>query len=460
MRLECGAAEVAFTPPPGLPLMGNFRDDYAARGTHDPLMARALVVRGAGGAAGVLVLDLCILTAENTAFLRREMARTSAVPPDRVLIAATHTHSGPAPAPLGPLPSSPPRAVRRFLARAATAVGLAERALGPADLRVGRAREARVSFCRRLACRDGRTHMNWEGLDPAFVRRALGKPDDELLVLGARGHDGWRAALINFGLHPAVLAGDNWLYSADYPGYLAEALRRLAGSGLVPIFANGCCGNVNHIDYRDPLQGRGYQMTQRIGHMLAVGAAEALQRAEPVRGAEVAVSRERVRLERLRIPEARRRWAARVAARARARPAKGQVDGLPDACYADMLLDMHARQHEPVTAEVMALRAGDVGLVGLPGEFFCEFGVRIKRASPARHTLVIELANDELGYFPTRRAFREGGYEPTPGTTYFPAGAGERLAASALRQLERLFARNAPAAAARPAGARARDDRR
>ena len=29
-------ATVDFTPQPGLPLMGNFRDDYLARGVHDP----------------------------------------------------------------------------------------------------------------------------------------------------------------------------------------------------------------------------------------------------------------------------------------------------------------------------------------------------------------------------------------------------------------------------------------
>ena len=36
-------------------------------------------------------------------------------------------------------------------------------------------------------------------------------------------------------LHPAVLAGDNWLYSADYPGYLAEAMARLNGDGFITL---------------------------------------------------------------------------------------------------------------------------------------------------------------------------------------------------------------------------------
>jgi len=55
---------------------------------------------------------------------------------------------------------------------------------------------------------------------------------------------------------------------------------------------------------------------------------------------------------------------------------------------------MRERQAEEDRAEVMALRIGSVGIVALPGEVFCETGLAIKRASPAAHTVVIELAND------------------------------------------------------------------
>ena len=41
--IRVGVASVDFTPELGLPLMGNFRDDYAARGVHDPLWAKAVV---------------------------------------------------------------------------------------------------------------------------------------------------------------------------------------------------------------------------------------------------------------------------------------------------------------------------------------------------------------------------------------------------------------------------------
>ena len=87
----------------------------------------------------------------------------------------------------------------------------------------------------------------------------------------------------------------------------------------------------------------------------------------------------------------------------------------------------------------MAIRIGDVGVVGLPGEIFCELGMEIKNCSPAKHTIVVELANDAIGYMPAEEAFGQGRYESTPGTTMYVKGSGEKLTSSAIEQLNRLF---------------------
>jgi neutral ceramidase len=125
-----------------------------------------------------------------------------------------------------------------------------------------------------------------------------------------------------------------------------------------------------------------------------------------------------------------------------------QQDGIPDAVYAQKWVDMYKTQDEYDSLEVMVIRIGNVAFVGLPGEMFAEFGMKIKSESPFKNTLVMGLANDARGYFPTIEAFSEGpegftpmitGYETTPGTTRYEIGAGEKLTASAIQQLRKLF---------------------
>lgn len=450
--MRVGCATVDITPPSGLPLMGNFRDDYAAQGVHDPLKAKAVVFADQSGAkAAVLALDVCMLDRANVARIRESVLRACDVPAAHVLVHAIHTHSAPAlndrySYAFDLTPHLPE--IDALLVKAASAVALAERDLAEADLAVGYAREERVSFNRRLRRRDGSTQMNWEALQPGFdlgqIAGPWGLTDPQLACLvierGGRPH----AALVNFGLHPAVLAGDNWLYSADYPGFLAEALGRTVGSGFTSLFLNGCCGNVNHIDYCDLLQGRGYKMAERIGYMLAAAAHEAIGARQPVAVDRIAVSSESVILDRVPIPPEEFRCCEAVLEEARRNPARGQVDGLPEAYFADLRVRMHREQGTPLEAEVMAIRLGDVSLVGLPGEIFCESGLEIKRFSTARHTLVAELANDAVGYVPTRDSYAQGGYETIIGSTLVREDSAERLVASGLRQLERLFKSPSP----------------
>jgi len=88
-------------------------------------------------------------------------------------------------------------------------------------------------------------------------------------------------------------------------------------------------------------------------------------------------------------------------------------------------------------AEVVALRVGSLGMVGLPGEIFCEIGLDIKRRSPAEFTAVAELTGDNLGYVPTKQAFSEGGYEVE--SAIWEEELGAKLADAASDLLEDLF---------------------
>ena len=87
--------------------------------------------------------------------------------------------------------------------------------------------------------------------------------------------------------------------------------------------------------------------------------------------------------------------------------------------------------------EVQVFRlSDDVAIVGLPGEVFVELGLAIKRASPFKTTMVIELCNDAPGYVPTEKAFTEGSYETV--NSRVQSGGGEMLVEAAGRLLKEL----------------------
>ena len=91
--------------------------------------------------------------------VRDLLAGEETVPPQRVLVAATHTHT--APSPTGLLGTPPARAYMEALPRRiVSAIALATRRLRPARVAWGSGQEAGVSFNRRFKMRDGTVRMN------------------------------------------------------------------------------------------------------------------------------------------------------------------------------------------------------------------------------------------------------------------------------------------------------------
>lgn len=441
--LLIGIGEVNYTPDIGLDMAGNYRgDDYASRGVHDPLYARAIVaINEKGGKAAMLTVDICYIPKESVEMMRAHIASQTTLKPGNIMIMATHTHSGPV------ADLSIPK-TKEFLTKAADAVIIADKDAKPTVLSVGRANEDRVSHNRRLKCIDGTTHMCWEKFEPGFVIEPWGPIDPELITLSIAQEGKPTGVIVNFACHATTLTGNNWLYSADYPGYLGESIKRVKGEDYMPLFFNGCCGNVTQVDYRVGFPDT-YQECQRIGYMLGVSALEAIQNEKPVSSDVVAVSKEMVPVKRMTITDEQFEWAQAIMKKVEKEGMPPlQADGIPDAQYAKDWIEMRRNQDIVDSLEVMVVRVGDAAFVGLPGEMFTEFGIDIKAKSPCRNTMVMGLANDRKGYFPTSVSFTQGpkgftpmitGYETTPGTTKYEIGSGEKLAESAIRQLEGLF---------------------
>ena len=108
-----------------------------------------------------------------------------------------------------------------------------------------------------------------------------------------------------------------------------------------------------------------------------------------------------------------------------------------DQVQAQKVLDVERRHGQPIAAEVQVITLGsDLAWISLPGEIFVEHGLNIKAASPFKQTHVIELANGDIDYVPTRAAYAEGNYEVVSART--GPGSGEMLVTATLQLLQEL----------------------
>lgn len=438
-----GIAEVDYTPSVGLDLVGNYRgDDYASRGIHDPLYARAIVASDANGEkAAILSVDICNIGKEAVDMMREYISSEIDIDPANIIIHATHSHSG-------PKSNLDAPEAKDYLKKAASAVIEAYKNMKPTVISSGRTEEHEASYVRRVKFDDGTTHMTWEDPDPKRVVEQLGSKDPEMITVSFEQDGKTVGAIVNFGCHATNLTGSNWLYSADFPGYIAATLKKEKGDDFIPMFLNGCCGNITQIDYNRGFIST-YEECERHGTLLGHSALTAMKDESVVSTNNVKVSKLMVPLKRMTISDEQLGWANEVMAKVEKDGMPPiQQDGIPDATYAMRWIEMHKNQDVVDSLEVMVIGMGDLAFVALPGEMFAEFGVMVKDASPFKNTIVMGLANDACGYFPTEEAFTEGpegftpmitGYETTPGTTRYEIGAGEKLALSAIDQLKNIF---------------------
>ena len=462
--LKAGAATLDITPPLGVSLAGSF-EDRRAEDVDDPLCARAVVLedeRGAAGRIAIVSCDLVCMPGDTVRATRDLVARSGDLPAERILIAATHTHT--APSPTGLLGVERAAGYMDALpGRLATVIGLAARRLRPARAAWGAGHEAGVSFNRRFHMRDGTVRMNPGHLNPDIVR-AAGPIDPELGVLWLEGDDGTPIACIaSFSLH-YVGTDSSRHVSADYFGAYSRWMQQLYGPQLVAILLNGASGDVNNVDVRDPQQLGGHRQARRVSGVLAGETLRVVERARPTDDVPLAAVSERLPFRRKAIAAADLDAAERLLAlpkctpRAELRRQAGLGPGGPFSWVVgqplpDSMLLTYAREcrllaqmPEQLETEVQALRIGGCAVVALPGEIFVELGLAIKARSPFRSdaadghnrpsgtggaavTLLASLANDYVGYVPTRRAIEEeGGYETWAARSALPAaGTGEAM---------------------------------
>jgi len=94
MPLQAGAARIDITPPLGSELQGHF-EPRVSDAVHDPLYAKAIVLDDGERRIAIVIADLIALLGSEVEPAKAIVSERCGIPPERVLIAGTHTHSGP-----------------------------------------------------------------------------------------------------------------------------------------------------------------------------------------------------------------------------------------------------------------------------------------------------------------------------------------------------------------------------
>ncbi len=411
---RAGFGEVDITPPKGTPRQG-WNSKLVGDGAIDPLFARAAVfASGDSPPVALIGLDVALISAADTLAIRTKIEQTHGLKGDRVMVAATHNHSGPAMIDEA-LPRDE-RYIRSMIDACAEAVGRALKASEDAEMAAGTAFEFDVATNRRIRMRDGtsRTHGRFD--DPAALGFE-GPIDPEVGVLAFRNRDGRiLGVVVNFACHPTHHGGDS-IFSAGYPGAVAKELK---DKGIpVTLFLQGAAGN---IAYDEPRGGPTKTM-EVMGKMLADDAMKALGGAKWATPATVSVASKT-----LKIPY-------RAVTEADIQGTRPGTQRFGEAGYYDRKIPplvAMIREKKEAEAEVQVIRLGDVALASQPSESFVELGLRIKEATWPTRTFVVGYAIGMLGYLPHEEAFARGGYECTFGPPSAMAPEAGRLLADAV----------------------------
>ena len=459
-ELWIGAAEADITPDRPVSLTGQFHVRVAQ--TNDILSrckanVLALESRENGKPAdGALLIacDVCYLPRDIQPRFRDYLAgRLKGFDANKLLLAATHTHTGPA---LdqgwyddlgGAMP--PEEYVAFFFDRLAAAAAEAWDGRKPGMVAWGLG-HAVTSQNRRSVYADGSAVMYGTTDKPNF-RNLEGGEDhsvDILFFLDAERKP--VATAITVACTAQVDEGLSRL-DADYWADVRDDLRRRYGEQYVVL---GLCAPAGDLVPRAMLRKGAEARMERLRKLnrrqeLARRVVRAFEDTWAVAQndlrTDVAFAH---RVERFDLPGRKITDLEYETAKKNAEPlmAKAKLVG-GEAAHKNWYKRTMARYEAQKTAaprhavELHALRLGDVAIATNPFELFLDYGMRIQARSPAGQTMLVQLASpvDDSTYLPSERAVKGGGYSAVPESSLVGPEGGQMLVERTLESLKLLF---------------------
>lgn len=445
-NFKAGFARVNVTPSIDTPIIGYYIE-RRTEGVLDELEVNAVCFETESGSAILMSVDNCAMSESKITPIRERIATLTGIPAESVLIACTHTHTGPgASLTFGEREEILKEYWKRLSDKCVDAAYLAKADLKPARLGYGVGEAKKVAFIRRFRMKDGSIMTN-PGVNNPDILEPLETVDERVGVLRIDREGAETIVILNFGNHPDTVGGS--LISADWPGFARKFVEK-AIDNTKCVFFNGAQGDVNHVnvhpeagDFNDMFHdfdgcSRGYGHARHIGRVVA---AAAMQVYDKVKWTEV--NEVSAKIEKIEVPSHKpTKEQLPLAKKYNELHESGRDDEIP---YKGMMLTtvvaeakrMVGLENGPdsFTLPITVVKLGEVAFVGFPGEPFTEIGRKTKEVPGYGLILPCCCANDSRGYFPSSKAYTEGGYEAR--ASRFAPGISELLVAKATEMLKK-----------------------
>ncbi|MCC7146572.1 MAG: hypothetical protein IT443_09010 [Phycisphaeraceae bacterium] len=399
-QLRVGVARTEITPPLQVGFLMSAVDKLwePFKSVRLPLYAKVLLLAQGRRRVAMVTIDSLGISGKTIGGMGKFKSWVIAaagrkIQADELVLTFTHSHS--APCTLLGTDLYRTAAYKKWMRLVAKRIGLAiKKALAnlePAELAVGIGQAPGLGIYRRFKTTKGIVLSH-----PRPPKREIistkGPTDPAVHVLACRGMDGrLRALWVTATCHPVhEMCMDH--VSPDYPGEMALWLQK-RHPGIEVLFSNGAAGDINPTTVSGgPAKARAH------GQALAKVVEKGLAKLRPISAGPLVL----------------KRAIAKV-------PQRSTTTG--------KLLK------EKLAIPLVGLRIGPAVWAMIPSEPFVEYGLRIKKNSRWPYTAVVGYTEDMIGYLPTERAFKEGGYELGPGARARVGRGTEKILTGAARKL-------------------------
>ena len=352
--IKGAAGKVDITPDTPAYIAG-YEMNRLSAGVHDRLMVRCLVLESGGTRIAFVSCDVIGLPRYQIESIR---ARIKNVKPEKVYIAATHTHSGPDT--LGQWgPAVTTSGVNQTWMR-----GLRDKIVSLVDDVAGKLQPVTLKFAStKDVPRISKNSRVAQILDTELgVMQVVAKADSKPVC-----------TFVNYACHPEVL--DTRQITADFPHWLYETVEG-AGGGVC-LYLNGAQGGMVTADFDEAATPRGqnWQAAENIGTVLGKRTLEILTKAETVMDAPIHAE-QRV----FPVPLENPRFKALITLKVF--PGEQMKNGA-------------------LETEVNRIAIGPAEFLTIPGEALPNIGFYLKRHMKGTPRFLLGLCCDELGYILT-----------------------------------------------------------